>query len=193
VSKKNDNDLTREALALPREIEPARDLWKGIEGRIQAKARRNVVARRALTSATILLAAAAVILSIRARGKLGGGDHASSPPLAASQKPASQAPSAPSAAAPAAPEDEVVFPEEESYRAALVALTPTFVEKAKLLPEKDLARVGASLHAINEAIVATRASLVEHPDDDDLRGELGAEYQQEIDAMNDVLDWTTRS
>jgi hypothetical protein len=53
--------------------------------------------------------------------------------------------------------------------------------------------VGASIDAIDAAILVTRASLAEHPEDGDLRGELDAEYEEEIDAMNDVLDWTTRS
>ncbi len=183
------DELTRSARALPREIEPPRDLWKGVEARIDAKRQRSFVVRRSAqigAGAAVLLAAAAVILSVRWT-KEPQVDHRSPSPTA------SEAPRV--SPAPTASEDPMtaLAPEESTYRAALAALAPTFGDRRKTLPEKDMARVEASLQAIDTAIRVTRASLVAHPDDADLRGELDAEYEQKIDTMNDVLDWTTRS
>lgn len=186
-------DPVRDALALPREIEAPRGLWTGIEARIAVKERRRVFARRSVSGASLLLAAAAVILSVRAARKPHEGDPSIGPVATESQH--SQHVTAPHAA-PSATEDPtaaLLVPEEASYRAALAALTPTFEARKASLPEKDLAQVGASLHALDAAIGATRAALAENPEDADLRGELDAEYEQKIDAMNDVLEWTTRS
>jgi hypothetical protein len=186
VSEKNESDMVHEAIALPREIEPPRDLWGGIEARVQAKRRRHILARRSVTGASMLLAAAAVILSIRSASqpRVGGREHG---PLASSAVPLAPRPT--QTLEPA----EVVVPEEASYRDALSALQASFAEREKSLPRPDMDRVGASIGAIDAAILVTRASLAEHPEDADLRGELDAEYEEEIDAMNDVLDWTTRS
>jgi len=182
----NERDLSQDALALPRELEAPRDLWAGIEARIEAKRRRGVVVRRSFAGASMLLAAAVVILSIRSLKQ----------PLGDSRTPTPSASESLHAPAPPAPEEAfaaAVVPEETSYRTALSTLTPTFDERKKSLPEKDLAAVGKSLRAIDAAIQVTRASLLEHPEDTDLRSELDAEYEQKIDAMNDVLEWTTRS
>ncbi len=86
-----------------------------------------------------------------------------------------------------------IVPEEASYASAVAALAPTFAEQDAVAPEKDAAAIGASLHAIDAAILATRGSLAQHPEDADLREALDAEYEQKIDTMNDVLEWTTRS
>jgi hypothetical protein len=184
--KLSDEDLAREALALPRELEAPRDLWVGVRARIEAKQRRTLVMRRTMAGASMLLAAAAVVLSIRAAHQPRVDDRAAS---VASESPRT----APKPSAAENPEDAVVVPEEATYRAALAALAPSFAERMKLLPEKDVARLGASIQTLNAAIHVTRTSLAEHPEDGDLRGELDSEYEQEIDAMNDVLEWTTRS
>ena len=191
MSDKNENDVFHEALALRREIDPPRELWTGIEARIQVKKRRLVLARRSVTGASMLLAAAAIVLSIRSARQPHADDRARAAVVGESlhtlPTPSSPEPTATLEA------DEVVIPEEASYRDALSALAVTFAEEEKSLSPDDLARVGASLHAIDAAIVGTHAALAEHPEDGDLRAELDAEYEQKIDAMNDVLDWTTRS
>jgi hypothetical protein len=188
VNDNDHNDLERDALELPRSIEAPRDLWAGIEARIEAKRRRTVVARRGIAGVSMLMAAAAVVLAVR---------FAKHEPVAHQTVPAI-ASEAPHLAPPPTKTDSelpsgVLVPEETSYRTALSALEPTFAEREKALPPKDVAAVSASLRAIDTAITATRGSLAEHPDDADLRGELDAEYEQKIDAMNDVLEWTTRS
>jgi len=181
-------DLTREALALPREIEAPPKLWAGIEARIGRKARRVLVLRRSVTGASIVLAAAVVVLTIRSP-KQPRLENATPAPM---RSEAVLAPPPPSVPGPNEP-SVLVFPEETTYRAALSALAPAFEARKTSLPEKDAAAVSASLRAIDTAINVTRGSLLESPDDADLRGELDAEYEQEIDTMNDVLAWTTRS
>jgi hypothetical protein len=196
-------DPAQGALALPREIEPPPGLWAGIEARVAAKQRQRVALRRTFTGASMLLAAAAVLLAVRfGPVRLGKGPHPDDAPtrapIASTSLPIEAAHQG-SPIAPAAPDSTgdptaaLVVPEEASYRAALATLAPAFDARKTSLPEKDLAKVSASLHALDAAIGVTRASLLEHPDDADLRAELDAEYEQKIDAMNDVLEWTTRS
>jgi hypothetical protein len=186
----NETDPAQGALALPREIEAPRGLWTGIETRIAAKQRQRVAMRRTVTGASMILAAAAVVLAVR----FARGPHPDETPWARAPIASESIRTAPLAAATARdPEATLVVPEEASYRAALAALAPTFEERKTSLPEKDLAKVSASLHTLDAAIGMTRTSLIEHPEDADLRAELDAEYEQKIDAMNDVLEWTTRS
>ena len=136
-----------------------------------------------MTGAAVLLAAAAVILFFRAPKA----------PIEVGRTPAPARSEALAVVPPPPASPEMLVPEEASYVAALASLEATLHERQKELPAKDAARVGASLRAIDVAISTTRASLVDHPGDPDLRAELDAEYEQKIDAMNDVLEWTTRS
>jgi RNA polymerase sigma-70 factor (ECF subfamily) len=135
----------------------------------------------------VAAAAAYVVVMQAPRGTGGSGDveHASVASVA------SVAP-APPASVPVMPPRALV-PEEDSYGAALGALRPTFEARRRQLRDDDMKRIDVSLHAIEAALATTRAALESHPDDPDLRAELGAEYEQKIQTMNDVLDWTTRS
>jgi hypothetical protein len=180
----DEKTLAREALALPREFPPPRDLWTGIEARIAAKRRREIVLGRSVAGGSMLLAAAAMVLFVRTARS----------PWTEDQTPAPIASESLGAQPRASdPPPTAIVPEEASFRSALEALTPTFEQGERSLPEKDLAAVNASLHAIDAAILVTRTSLAGRPEDPDLRGELDAEYEQKIDTMNDVLEWTTRS
>jgi hypothetical protein len=183
-----DDELARKVLTLPREIGAPRELWSGIGARIEAKRRRVVVLRRTMTAGAMFLAAAAVLIAIRSpEGPVTMGP---TPPPATSQTVA-VAPTPPATSEPGSA--ETLFPEEAAYVAALSALETTLHDRENDLPPKDAARVEGSLRAIDVAIQTTRASLADHPGDADLRAELDAEYEQKIDAMNDVLEWTTRS
>ena len=178
----SDRDLAEKAAALPRAIEPGRDLWAGVAGRIESKRKRAVLARRSIAGASLLLAAAAIVLAIRT------GKHS---PSAIHTVPTVAAPAPVPTPAPTV--TAALLPEEASYATALAALTPVFEERRKDLPEDGARAIEKSLSAIDAAITATRAALAVDPGDDDLRSELDSEYEQKIDTMNDVLDWTTRS
>jgi hypothetical protein len=186
----HDHELSAKIDALPREIEPGRDLWQGVASRIDAQrsvttSRRRTYGVAALAFAATFAAAAAYVMAVRAPRGQGDVEYA---PVA---QVGSVAP-APSSSAPSAP-PKVLVPEEEHYRAALAALVPTFEARRRQLPDDGAKRIDASLRAIEAAKTTTRAALAAHPDDPDLRAELDAEYEQEIQTMNDVLDWTTRS
>jgi hypothetical protein len=179
----DDRDLERALAALPRELEPPRDLWHGVGARIESTRRRTVVARRAVTGASMLLAAAGVLLLVKAALHPHGVDPAhprATEPVEIVAVPEIHGPA-------------TLAPEEASYHAALAALAPTFEERKKDLPTEDVLHIDASLRTLDAAIEVTRGALADHPDDPDLRSELDAEYEQKIDTMNDVLDWTTRS
>lgn len=182
----DDDKLARALAELPREAPPPRDLWMGIAARVEVKHRRATWVRRSMTGASMLLAAAAIVLSIRAARQPRKVD----PPIAKDDSIVVHTPPEP---APQPEPPEVLAPEELNYRTALSVLSPAFESRKKELPEASARAVDQSLAAIDAAIQVTRASLEADPDDPDLRVELDAEYQQKIDTMNDVLEWTTRS
>jgi hypothetical protein len=161
-------------------------LWRGIDARIQAKpTRSNVVPLRvagvaALAGSALVAAAAAWFV------------YARPPAPKPTESPVASVAPAPAVSAPS-PAPTAIVPEEASYRQALAALAPTYLQRKAQLPPADAAKVETSLRAIETARAATRAALTQEPDDPDLRAELDAEYEQEIQTMNDVLDWTTRS
>ena len=178
-----DEELGSKLAALPGAFEPARDLWTGVAARIEAKRKRVVFLRSAVAATSAVLAAAAVLLALRTRPASPNGVT-----------------SAPVASAPGVDVRPTfnmlgtpIVPEEESYQSAIVALAPSFDERMDALPPADAEAVAKSFEAIDAGIEATRAALEEDPSDQDLRAELDGEYEQELQTMNDVLDWTTRS
>jgi hypothetical protein len=180
-----DEELRSKLAALPGAIEPARDLWTGVAARIDAKRKRVVLLRSAVATTSALLAAAAVLLVLRTAPA--GPNGVTPAPVA----------SAPAAATYVRPTFNMlgtpIVPEEETYQSAIVALAPSFDERMDALPPADAEAVAKSFEAIEAGIEATRAALEEDPSDQDLRAELDGEYEQELQTMNDVLDWTTRS
>ncbi|HEY2518327.1 MAG TPA: hypothetical protein VGI39_45975 [Polyangiaceae bacterium] len=185
-SLKDDDKLARALAELPRDVEPRRDLWAGIAPRASAAHKRATWVRRSMTGASMLLAAAAIVLSIRTARQ----PRKVSPSITKDDPVVLQTPPEP---APQPEPPEALAPEELNYRTALAVLAPAFETRKKQLPEASARAVEQSLATIDAAIQITRASLEDHPEDPDLRVELDAEYQQKIDTMNDVLDWTTGS
>ena len=179
--------VSRALDALPRSLEPSRDLWPGIAARVAAERRRATLARRATSGGALLLAAASVALAL----KLAPGPLAASRGLPAPVATADQG--VPTSGMNGAQDGDPLVPEEESYRAAVAAMAPGFEQRTLELPRATAKKIDTSIEAITGAIAATRGSLEAAPDDAGLRAELDAEYEQEIQTMNDVLDWTTRS
>ncbi len=189
TSDADHGNLSHALGALPRSLEPSRDLWPGIAARVAAERRRASLARRATTGGALLLAAASVALAL----KLAPRPLAASRGLPTPVATADQGGPTSGVGANEAPDGAALVPEEESYRAALAAMAPGFEQRTLELPRATAKKIDASIQAIDGAIAATRASLEAAPDDAGLRAELDAEYEQEIQTMNDVLDWTTRS
>jgi hypothetical protein len=185
--EKEDRDLAQQVGALPRAIEPPRDLWAGVAARIEAKRKRAIVVRRTMTATSAFLAAAAVLLVMRTAHRPVATNHATPAPIASEPLPAK------TVRAPLDLSGAAVVPEEESYDKALAALSPTVDERLRTLSSCDADAITESLGIIHHGIESTRAALEQDPDDADLRAALDDEYEQEIQTMNDVLDWTTRS
>jgi hypothetical protein len=180
----DDRELLAKIEALPREIDPGRDLWTGIDSRIQAKRRnRRVNVARVVSIASVATFAAAAAWALYFKPAVGT-TPVETPIASVAPVPAVSAPT---------PALKAVVPEEDSYRAALASLAPTLSQRKAQLPEADVKKIETSLRAIESAVASTRSALAEHADDPDLRAELDAEYEQEIQTINDVLDWTTRS
>jgi hypothetical protein len=196
--REREQDNLARALGELRDVEPPRDLWAGPTGigaRLEAKRRRTSAVRRGTSAVTVILAAAAVALFARMSAHTGVEGNQAQVTKITRDMPVAPAPTArePDHTPDLTPALVALVPEEESYMAAASALDVTFQDRKTELPEKELASVTASLQALDTAIATTRTSLADHPDDADLRAELDAEYEQKIDTMNDVLEWTTRS
>ena len=185
--EKDDRDLAQKVGALPRAIAPGRDLWAGVAARIEAKRRRTIVVRRTMTATSVFLAAAAVFLVFRVAHHPVATNDAVSAPIASERVPQKRV-------QPTLDEHgSAVVPEEETYGNALAALAPAVDERLSALPSCDADAITRSLDVIHAGIEATRTALAQDPNDADLRAALDDEYEQEIQTMNDVLEWTTRS
>jgi hypothetical protein len=176
----DDDDLLERLRDLPREIEPAADLWPAIEARIDAKKRRASPVRILHHTGLVTLAAAAAVLLCvtTARRYLGHETPRTAmklPALATSSTHAN------------------LLPEEPAYRDALEELRGELAASAEGLPPDAVHDVSDNLRVIEASIAATRAELAKNPRDAALQTELRDEYQQAIDVLSDVVDLATRT
>ena len=137
----HDESLSPLVERLPRSIEPARDLWPGIEGRLE---RRPAARRRWL----VVLAAAAVIIiaaasSLATAWFLGGREQ-------------------PAAVASAGDDREAVY-----LRATAALAQELAVSRDDLAPE-TVAVLDRNLEIIDRAIAESRAALAADPSNTDL-------------------------
>ncbi len=162
-------DLSRAARELPREIEPARDLWPGIAGRIAAAgltpSRRRAVAWRGIAAAALVVAAVLVGVSVGRR---------SLPP----------APPATSAAVPASLTGAGNLDGAIAEYARASRMLREALARRQAAMNDDTARVVFdNLAIIDGAIGRIRTALASDPGNRDLAVLLVATYQQEIELL----------
>ena len=171
---------------LPQSIEPAHDLWPGIESRLGAlppTAATTESARPVYRSAPRLrwLAAAAMVACLAVgvwigRGLLPGGPAGVAPPIANGTPVPSLAPTAFDAA-------YVSDPRYERQRRALVQ---ALQQRLAALPPPARAKVSASLAAIEKAKKDLEQALGQDPSNALLQELLINTYQDEMRVLTDV-------
>jgi hypothetical protein len=138
---------------------------------------------RAVATAGVLAAAAAVMLVVGLHGR-------SVPsPVAASPSESSSAPApapAPVAAAPAPP-----LPGETDYQGAERALAAELDARRASLQPSQAAVLDDNLRVVDDAIASTRAAVREHPDDPELRAELDRVWEDKLDLIRQVTELTS--
>ena len=159
-----------QAAVLPHEITPPRDLWVGIEARLEPTSGAPSGGRGWLAAAAVvlvLLATGTALLLLR---------EVPSPDLADRPRPSS--------AVLDRPEWEVV--EGQYARAAAEFAFP--LEPGRELSPETVAVVAAGLRVVDQAIAESRAALARDPDSVALAGLLASAYERKID----LLRWANR-
>lgn len=166
------------AAALPRERQPARDLWEGIAGRIGA--RTASWARPSAWWAAGLAAAAtvAVVAWLSPLWPEPGSPPAQSP--LAGTRPAAALPGA-------AGLDEA----EREYERATAELMAALGERRVSLSPDTAALVDENLRVIDEALVQVRAALARDPASPRLSRMLASTHEKKIETLKRVLKLTT--
>jgi hypothetical protein len=150
------------ARALPREVEPPRDLWPEIRARIEPRS-----AARSWWRPTRLALAAAVLLAVG--GAVGNAlEHQLAPPPT-----------------PSPAEAAVAF--DEDVEKAAKELTDAVEVRRDDLDPQTLAIVDQNLEIIDQAIAEIRAALQRDPADGRARDALVAAYNQKVRLLQAVL------
>ncbi|WP_394843246.1 zf-HC2 domain-containing protein [Pendulispora brunnea] len=170
--------------ALPRAIEPAPEVWRAIESRIEGPRVLKGHARWRIAAGGFALAAAAALAIVASRPAT-----KMPPQQTVASVPAPPSPPSPPPARPSIPEN---LPEEAPYLAALATLEADFAKGKHALPEATARSVEENLRTIDTAIVTVRTTLENSPDDLDLKSQLSDLYQQKIRVETDVIDLTAR-
>lgn len=190
--------LRRQARALPREIEPARDLWSGIAARIAtepgaagpASAAVVPLRRRERThwqqARGGWLAAAAVVLVVISSGVttiLIRGGAGPMVPVAANQDAGAANPVGLAAFAAAEPE----------YRMTVEALEAELAARRDALSPATVQIVEQNLLIIDNAIEEARRALAADPTSADLPLLLSGVYRQKVELLRQAVELTARS
>jgi len=169
--------LLDEAAALPRELDPARELWPGIAVRL----RPSVVAfpRRPFQPLTLLAAAAVLIaLSSSITWRIARTPRA---PVAATT---SSAPAFSLAAFRPAPD---LLEAEREYASATTELLAAIEARRESFAPETLVTVEQSLRAIDDALKSLREALRGDPGNDELTQMLTATHKRKVDALRRVV------
>jgi hypothetical protein len=174
TSLPDERDLASRIDALPREIEPARDLWPDVRAGIESRAAIAFPQRRNPRSWRIggLVAAAAVLVVTTA--------------VVTARVVASRAPAGDQAASsPALGESSViaVAAVDQSFRPTVNELTAALAaSRGKLAPE-TVTRVERNLRLIDDAIGEVRDALARDPGNAALVQMLTTTYRQKVDLL----------
>ena len=172
--------LLDQAAALPREIEPRRDLWPAIAARLEGEAGESEVPGRAALSwrsPVALAAAAAVLLAVATLvtqgGRVGTGVHGE--PAATAAQPA------------AAGDTAHVQQAESDYLRATGQLMDALNTRRGSLSPETLRAVDENLKTIDDALRQVRAALEKDPGNRQLTQMLASTHQKKLDLLLRLL------
>jgi anti-sigma factor RsiW len=182
--------LREEARALPREIQPPRDLWAGIEARIDAKrviafpkapaAPAERPAQRPWWLRAPMLAAAAVVLMLCS--SVATALLLRQPGGAPVAMPAAGTEAAPAYTALAAFE-----PAEVEFQRAIDDLAAVLEAGRDVLDPATIEVIETNLRIIDQAIAESRAALERDPNNRELANLLSAIYHRKVDLLKDAV------
>jgi len=171
--------LIRQAQSLPGEIDPGRDLWRGIERRIADTPAENVVtfSRRTVyvagTAAAVVVVAALSFVTLNQNQP----NDAASPRMANGSTQTNPNVQFANYDEPENAQYELAIAQ---YKSATDAMHQSINERRDSMEEETWVAVSESLAVIHQAIADIEAALAEDPDNEDLQSMLVAAYEKEV-------------
>jgi hypothetical protein len=169
--------LLADVAALPRELRPGRDLWAGIEERLQPRGRLLAFPWRGSLPLG-LAAAAGVVLTLAAVLFMGRGQGPQPAPAGVAQTVSSPG---------SAGLEEV----EAEYARAAAALLGALESRRDSLDPDTLASVEASLASIDGALSDVRQALRRDPGNRQLTAMLASTHKKKVDVLRRVVRLTS--
>ena len=180
----------RSLAELPRDIEPARDLWPQIEARLERPAGAKLAATRAQRSplARLRWLAAAAMVAAVAVGVWIGRDFPPRQPTPSAQNPPSATPGAQAPLGPKLTETpaDLLFVSDPRYQRAREALLKSLPARLAAMPPAQRKKVSDSLLTIEQAKKDLEGALGKDPSNALLQELLINTYQDEMRALTDV-------
>lgn len=170
--------LLAEAAALPRELQPAGELWPGIRARL----RPRLLTFRPRTSAAALAAAAAVLVALSSAVTWRLATR--QPARAAETGAAPQALALRAAASGPATE---LLDAERGYARATGELLAAIEARRGSLPRETLEAVEHNMKVIDEALHSLRVALASDPGNSELTQLLAATHKRKLDTLRRVV------
>jgi len=164
--------ILAEAAALPREMEPRRDLWPGIAARIAGRA-SGVRPARWWRPVALAAAAAVVVALVAQLPRRGTGPEVVPVPAAAHS-----------------PADPLKGMEADYERAVATLLAALEQRRGSLSPE-TMASVERNLAIIDEAMAEVREALRQDPRSPELRHMLVSTHRKKLDVLRQVVKLST--
>ena len=172
------------AAALPRSVNPPRDLWPGIARRVERE--RSWSWPRSAWSPVALAAAATVVVGLVA--VLWSGSAPT--PVRTVQIPASS-PETTLVGVSEPVSDPVLAEAEREYDAATKALLEALLQRQARLQPEAFAAVQANLEVIDRALAEVRRALAKDPTNPELSRMLVATHQKKVDVLTRVVKLST--
>jgi anti-sigma factor RsiW len=176
-------ELLDQAARLPKERAPARDLWPGILGRLQARPSRVPILGLpwfpALAAAALLVAVSSAVTAFLMRG-----DRSISPAVATVPMETETPRVVPAAVEEATSSLRQV---EVEYDRAAQALLTSLEQRGEHLSPETLRVVNENLRAIDAALDQVRQALAKDPGNASLIRMLAATHQKKIDVLQRVV------
>lgn len=165
--------LLAHAAALPEEMTPARDLWPGIDARLEGARPRWLHPRMLAGWGAGLAAAAGVVLALSAALHGPAGSRGASP--------------IPSLVPAALRGEDPIAAAEREYARAAAELMAALEQQRDRLPPETLASVERDMRSIDAALAEVRRALATDPDNPGLNHLLASTHQRKVELLQQVL------
>jgi hypothetical protein len=163
--------------SLPRELQPARDLWPGVESRLEPRGRRGMWAWQAAAALALVAVSSLITASLVRRAEA---------PVASASAPASRAAVMPAAFGPS-------YSLNAEYDKARGQLAADLEQRLAGMPPSARHKLEANLAEMQRAAAEINAALARQPGDPLLEELLLNTYQDELGVLASVNQLTGTS